>query len=281
MLPRSVMMDAEKHAKRAPGEIREYLEKNLPKRNVALWVDFVSAIFDHAVKNLLDNPALANTYMDQNLFSKITADDDARIQDDYRTCPSSISKIIRKDLPAEAKCIINQKLGDSIIKISNYISQFASVVYMMMTELRNCVFDMEHSTGKLKLTRSSGFNIASILPFDFACRYDRPIQFTASAVSEDFLDSSVFTQDFNLLFGGQHLGLIHSYYFGTKGSRADTLARHPVQMTLFDILQSSSILPNSFNDPGLSSAELRNVRVQYATNLETMWSNKKNHQQAS
>ncbi|CEG77137.1 hypothetical protein RMATCC62417_11934 [Rhizopus microsporus] len=140
----------------------------------------------------------------------------------------------------------------------------------MMTELRNCVFDVDHSTGKLKLTRSSEFNIASILPIDFACRYDRPIQFTASAVSEDFLDSSVFTQDFNLLFGGQHLGLVHSYYFGTKGSRADTLARHPVQINLLDILQSSSILPNSFNDPGLSSAELGNVCVQYATNLDTM-----------
>ncbi|ORE08293.1 hypothetical protein BCV72DRAFT_225204, partial [Rhizopus microsporus var. microsporus] len=39
---------------------------------------------------------------------------------------------------------------------------------------------------------------------------------------------------------------------------------------LFNILQSSSILPNSFNDLGLSSAELRNVRVQYAANLDTI-----------
>jgi hypothetical protein len=87
MLPRSVMMDAEKHAECAPGEIKDCLEKNLPKRNVVLWVDFVSANFDHAVKYLLDNPALAKTYMDQNPFSKITADDDAHIQDDYRIAP--------------------------------------------------------------------------------------------------------------------------------------------------------------------------------------------------
>lgn len=75
-----------------------------------------------------------------------------------------------------------------MIKTSNYITQFASVVYMMMTELRNCMFDVDNSTGRLKLTRFTGFNIASILPIDFA-----------SAVSEDFLDSSVFIQDFNLL----------------------------------------------------------------------------------
>ncbi|ORE08294.1 hypothetical protein BCV72DRAFT_334518 [Rhizopus microsporus var. microsporus] len=75
--------------------------------------------FDHAVKNFLDNPALANTHMDQNPFSKITTDDDAHIQDDYRICPLSISKIIRKDPLAETKCIIKQKLDDSMIKVSN------------------------------------------------------------------------------------------------------------------------------------------------------------------
>lgn len=93
--------------------------------------------------------------MDQNPFSKVTADDEAKnIQDDYHTCPSSISNVIRKDLPAEAKCIIKQKLDGSMTRISNYISQFASIVYMIITELRNCVFDMDHNTGKLKLTSS-------------------------------------------------------------------------------------------------------------------------------
>lgn len=163
-------------------------KKKLPKRNVALWVDFVGVNFDHVVKNLLGNPALADTCMGQNPFAKITASDDAHIQEDYRTCSSSINRIIRKYQTAEAKYIIKQKLDDSMIKTSNYITQFASVVYMMMTELRNCMFDVDNSTGRLKLTRFTGFNIASILPIDFA-----------SAVSEDFLDSSVFIQDFNLL----------------------------------------------------------------------------------
>ncbi|CEG81544.1 hypothetical protein RMATCC62417_15734 [Rhizopus microsporus] len=89
---------------------------------MVLWVDFVDASFDHIVKNLLDNPTLADTYMDQNPFAKITASDDTRIQEDYRTCPSSINKIIRKDIPAEAKYIIKQKLDDTMIKASNCVS---------------------------------------------------------------------------------------------------------------------------------------------------------------
>ncbi|PHZ09503.1 uncharacterized protein RHIMIDRAFT_263004 [Rhizopus microsporus ATCC 52813] len=46
-------------------------------------------------------------------------------------------------------------------------------------------------------------------------------------------------------------------------------------MTLLDILQSSNILPNFFNDRGLSSVELQYARIQYATNLDAIWSNKK------
>ncbi|CEJ00135.1 hypothetical protein RMCBS344292_14201 [Rhizopus microsporus] len=62
------------------------------------------------VKNLLGNPALADTCMGQNPFAKITASDDAHVQEDYRTCSSYINRIIRKDQTAEAKYIIKQKL---------------------------------------------------------------------------------------------------------------------------------------------------------------------------
>ncbi|ORE10817.1 hypothetical protein BCV72DRAFT_193060, partial [Rhizopus microsporus var. microsporus] len=64
-------------------------------------------------------------------------------QKDYRTCPSSINKIIRKDIPAEAKYIIKQKLDDTMIKTSNCVSQFTSIAYIIMIELRNCVFDVD------------------------------------------------------------------------------------------------------------------------------------------
>ncbi|KAG1170782.1 hypothetical protein G6F70_000744 [Rhizopus microsporus] len=80
------------------------------------------------VKNLLGNPALADTCMGQNPFAKITASDDAHVQEDYRTCSSYINRIIRKDQTAEAKYIIKQKL-DQLRQLRSKFDRLSTYLY--------------------------------------------------------------------------------------------------------------------------------------------------------
>ncbi|PHZ14403.1 uncharacterized protein RHIMIDRAFT_250503 [Rhizopus microsporus ATCC 52813] len=154
-LPRSIITEAKKLANCTPNEFKGYLESHPAcKRNVKSWIDFVEEKSDAISAELLENPSAFNTYIQGTQLVKNSTE-----EEEFRTCPSSIFKILRQGLSNEARFSIQKELHDFMMNLSDYYRFFSSLVYMMMTELRNHVFAIENDTGKIILQRSPGFNI--------------------------------------------------------------------------------------------------------------------------
>ncbi|ORE01906.1 hypothetical protein BCV72DRAFT_309608 [Rhizopus microsporus var. microsporus] len=170
-LPRSIITEAKKLANCTPNEFKGYLESHPAcKRNVKSWIDFVEEKSDAISAELLENPSAFNTYIQGTQLVKNSTE-----EEEFRTCPSSIFKILRQGLSNEARFSIQKELHDFMMNLSDYYRFFSSLVYMMMTELRNHVFAIENDTGKIILQRSPGFNIRGCKDETLA---QRPVQLT-------------------------------------------------------------------------------------------------------
>ncbi|ORE07874.1 hypothetical protein BCV72DRAFT_304248 [Rhizopus microsporus var. microsporus] len=78
-----------------------------------------------------------------------------------------------------------------------------------------------------------------------------------------------------MLMNHQHIGLIHSYYFGSVGAKETSLNKHPVQMAIFKALESSGIERGKFKETALKSHEMENALGKVTTNMKNMWSTPK------
>ncbi|ORE04623.1 hypothetical protein BCV72DRAFT_312490, partial [Rhizopus microsporus var. microsporus] len=217
-LPRGVLTQAATYASCTLTVMRDYLDKNSIKKNDVVFKEYVQGNFHSIARNLREE-VTEGEHDDTELEVHST-------DVEYRTCSVAVNRIIRNDLPLEIKQAILEKPESTHTQASDYIINITFIMNMVLLELRNCDMIMQGS-----------FNIANILPDGFLPSQDCAIEHTIGPFS--VADS--FTKDFNMLMEHQHIGLIHSYYFGLVGAKETNLNKHPVQMAIFKALESSGI----------------------------------------
>ncbi|CEI97792.1 hypothetical protein RMCBS344292_11917 [Rhizopus microsporus] len=251
-LPRGALTQAATYASCTPTVLRDYLGKNSIKKNDVVFKEYIEGNF-HSIARDLKEEVTEGEHDD-------TKPEAHSADIEYRTCSVAVNRIIRNDLLLEIKQAILEKLESTLTQVSNYIINITFIMNMVLLELQNC--DM--------ITQGS-FNIANILPDGFLPSQDCTIEHTIGPLS--VADS--FTKDFSVLMEHQHIGLIHSYYFGSVGAKETNLNKHPVQMAIFKALESSGIERGKFKETSLKSLEMANALVDVTTNMKNMWSTPK------
>ncbi|KAI9256863.1 hypothetical protein EDC94DRAFT_500014, partial [Helicostylum pulchrum] len=84
------------------------------------------------------------------------------------------------------------------------------------------------------------------------------------------LKSEVFMSNYNQLFPDPHLELIHSTYYGAKGTETLSLAKFPLHKAITDVIPPSAV--NPYRD--LPSHSMKMARQSYPVNFRQMWSDK-------
>ncbi|GAA5797905.1 hypothetical protein HPULCUR_003301 [Helicostylum pulchrum] len=76
--------------------------------------------------------------------------------------------------------------------------------------------------------------------------------------------------NYNQLFPDPHLELIHSTYYGAKGTETSSLAKFPLHKAITDVIPPSAV--NPYRD--LPSHSMKMARQSYPVNFRQMWSDK-------
>ncbi|ORE03758.1 hypothetical protein BCV72DRAFT_314585 [Rhizopus microsporus var. microsporus] len=109
----------------------DYMDKNGEKRNHLLWMDFVKGNFETTAENLKErNLAFLPEASSSKKESTITPE-----EYEYRTCSISLKRI-RKDLSIDITDIIDNKMKESTIKLSDYCCRFFSIIQMMALTIK-------------------------------------------------------------------------------------------------------------------------------------------------
>lgn len=144
-------------------------------------------------------------------------------EDSYRACTAPFTKLMRKDLGTTVQSLIMNKLHSALINTSSFIFCFSSLVQLMMIGLRNNQFFINQ--GNINMRKVNGFDITTIVPYQF---HTDSSPYTIEPLGEDVKNSGAFDADFSQLFQEQHLMLISSQYFGSRGASKQNLTARPV-----------------------------------------------------
>jgi hypothetical protein len=264
-LPAGILTNAAETSGCAPSLFRERLDKDSPKRNFIAWRDFVDSNFDNIVRALTASTGEPSTSEEPSEHQTTTSS-----FEEYRTFSTSWNQLIRKDLPSDVKGAIHTALSHSLESVSNFTIEFSRIVWMMMTALTHSQFKSENNNLTLEPLEER-FQISSILPENFQCKQGLMYS-SASLPLNDLLKGEVFLKDFEQLFGVGHLSLIHSYYFGARGTQQSILDKYPVFKALFQALESLGITKGMYCKDGVpSSAEMSSAFSTYRTNIQNIW----------
>ncbi|ORE08802.1 hypothetical protein BCV72DRAFT_271153 [Rhizopus microsporus var. microsporus] len=114
----------------------DYMERNGEKRNHLLWIDFVKENFETTAANLKER----NLAFPPEASSSKTESTTIPKECQYRTCSISLKNIRRKDFSTDITNIVDNKMKESMIKLSDYRCRFFPVVQMMILTLKNHTF---------------------------------------------------------------------------------------------------------------------------------------------
>ncbi|ORE06181.1 hypothetical protein BCV72DRAFT_329352 [Rhizopus microsporus var. microsporus] len=116
----------------------DYMDKNGEKRNHLLWVDLVKENFEITAENLKErNLAFPPEASSSKKESTATPE-----EYEYRTCSISLKRI-RKDLSINITDIIDNKMKESTIKLSDYFCRFFSIIQMMALRIKTIYLSQE------------------------------------------------------------------------------------------------------------------------------------------
>jgi hypothetical protein len=181
---------------------------------------------------------------------------------EYRACTTTFQSIIRSDLAAQARLLIEQTITQCIQDVSNYASDLSIQVLKIALVFSEHKFVLENDT--VSFVRAQGPNISHALPNGYL-QHDI---FVANPLDPACLQDQDFKSAFDLLFQDSHLGVIHSSLYGQKGVTEASLKKHSIHQKIFAMLDLSPL--DTYHH--LPSHVTQMARAQYSVNVNNMWS---------
>jgi hypothetical protein len=183
-----------------------------------------------------------------------------------RTVTTTLSAILHNDLSPPMRKTILEKLDDYLNRISDFTSDYSLVIHSLMLSLRGMEF-VKSNTG-VTIQSSQRFKVGDLFPAQFYTSV--PNHYTAAPIPPELLSSQQFHQELKELFQDQHLGFIHSTFFGRRGAKKETIDKHPIQNLMnINILPYLSHLTHSHNE--LPLVLKSNALEKYKVNMANMW----------
>ena len=234
-------------------------------KNSTAWNNYVHEHFDNNLETLKLQTPQTNSKSDVQCNVK------PKVQSTTinRTFSLSLSKVIRKDLPEGVKKIVLDNMHSTLVK--PFSSKLSEIVFLSIMLFKSGSFIT--NDGRLNFSVSTnGLDISKILPKDLDDGVQRfaPPPLTAAMLSPESLT------DINALFGDNHMGLIHSNFFGVKGLSHSTKEKCAANNAIIEHLSSFGVTRDTYKDSiDLSSVEMNITRNTYMTNLSVMWDKRK------
>ena len=273
-LPPGVMQSASELANKAITEqtgensvmtsdaYKNRLQNEAPARLIQLWNDFASEERFNTIVEELKSGTITSASKGEPTSATL---EDENLE--YRTCPVSLNKILRNDLDETVANVVRYKLTDAMTNASDFQAQFLSIIQMLTIIIKkNSLFVRR---GAIEIEEINTVDIAKILPGKYVEENKIKPTFSAPPLSESVKES--YHNELVSLFTEQHLNLIQSYYFGDKGSKVETLQKHPLQRALFDKMEMEGIEKGSHKGD-CRTEEKVNVMSHLITNMKNMWS---------
>lgn len=241
------------------------LDNEVPRRLIELWNEFATGDrFDNIVNqekgrvNVVRREQGSSSSVSQGSSSTVLRE----VIPQYRTSPVSIEKILRKDLPEAVNSAVKSKLTNAIVNASDFQAHFLTIV-----EMFTIIFKLYGLSMDMDATKA-GVDILGILSDNFIKDNQLKSTFSAPPLSEQV--KMKYKDELTSLFT-EHLKLIQSYYFGEKGSKEESIEKHPLQKLLFEIMASEGVQKGSYKQK-CKSEEMTNVMTKIMTNIKNMWS---------
>jgi hypothetical protein len=183
-----------------------------------------------------------------------------------RTITTTLSAILHNDLSHPMRKTVLEKLDDYLRRISDFISDYSLVIRSLMLSLGGMEF-VQSNTG-VTIQSCQRFKVGDLFPAQFYTSV--PNHYTAAPIPPELLSSQQFHQELKELFQDQHLGFVHSTFFGRRGAKKETTDKHPIQNLMhINILPYLSHLTHSHNE--LPSVLKTNALDKYKVNMANMW----------
>lgn len=287
-IERGTVSNAEISAGFQLNTITNYL-KNHSKANIDFWRDFVKSHFDTiakeaqaSIESSAERAAASlstsaqpkpSTSASSQASASSTTSTQATIsapkaivhQDTIRTCSANFNSIIRADLPLDIRDMLNATLSRTLEHASEYATSLGLQVLKLLLIFNNSTFNIDKNDS-ITLVNAQGFHINDLVPEQFHVEEDKQV---APPLPKQCADSKAFSKEAKKLLSFQHMGLIHSTYFGARGIAAQSLKANPIHNALI------TILPRENVQPDLENFVMKTVVQTYSTNFDNMWNNNK------
>ncbi|KAI8643842.1 hypothetical protein BD408DRAFT_481797 [Parasitella parasitica] len=232
------------------------------KKDYEYWKESVEKNF----QSLLDLPEKDDgSNDDKDSEDSEDEDSDKATQDDteqFRACSTSLSQVLRDDLPDDIRLLFINTIGATMEQVSNCTSDFSKQV--LKVALLFAEYTFESNDSNIELVYDGGNNIASILPEGYLEEYIT----VPKPLDSSSLQNDEFNAHYQSLFLEPHLEQMHSTYYGQMGIEESTLEKSPSHKAIVNVLGRDEANPHQ----NLSSHIMKMARQQYYTNLRIMWS---------
>lgn len=270
-LPRGVVSSAEQSINAPVNSIVVYLNRvtrTTKKKSIEHWKDYVKENFE----SLKDSVTIQeeSTAAQEGIEEQEEVDeeepeeiDDNEVEDDvaHRTCSTSFSSVIRKDLPQNCRSTFIGTINKTIEQASDYLADFSKQVMKMLLLFKDNQFIT--NSGNIQLVHQEGQSLNPVLPVG----YLHEDVIVPKPLNSQFLQTDSLKEEYNALFQEAHFDQIHSTYFGSKGISKSTLNTARLHKAIVNLLGRDE--ENVYND--LSSHVMKMARNVYIANFMNMW----------
>ncbi|KAI8328352.1 hypothetical protein BD560DRAFT_417354, partial [Blakeslea trispora] len=166
-IPRGLYADMDKHANLGLREsANRFQNDNSVSRAIDLWRRYVQQNFD-VVQESVSNPtteATSSTQAIEPSSEELPTEPASFVvtEEYFEVCTAYFPSLIRDDLAPEVRQLFDTKLAELLPQTSNFISDFQTIMFMIMSCFRSHTFAVRN--GKSVFDRSNGFQIQSIFP---------------------------------------------------------------------------------------------------------------------
>ncbi|KAG2234481.1 hypothetical protein INT48_004860 [Thamnidium elegans] len=189
------------------------------------------------------------------------------ITDEVRTFTTSISKILRKDLPQDILHHFLLIISKTLVESTDYITTYGVQLFKMLIQFKDKCFELDKENNVV-LSSSQGPKLKEYLPNDL--NIDQPDHFLSPVPDRDFMNSDGFNKQLNSLFDTNHFQLIQSTYFKPRGPKESTLQKSPLHKALVD-----HIPPKNDQRQSLDVYIMKQALTKYTVNSINLWDNPK------
>ncbi|KAI8378387.1 hypothetical protein BD560DRAFT_325490, partial [Blakeslea trispora] len=234
------------------------------KKNHQYWVDHVQDAFDSTVENMraqLATPTASEPHTPVAEAQGSIVEQQSN-QEQRRTFTMAMRQIIRKDLKPDIKDHFIKTLNEAIENVTDYISCYSFKVYCTFLLMLNYAFLIDDA-GAISLRESRGEALSNILPTSGSSSNQ---EFLPPPFAPNCVESRLFEKLYKNIFDQSHLQIIHSAYFGSKGTRQDTLNKNPIIKAFVDAMP-----PREDEKCTVDNYLMKKAYSMYFVNFKNMW----------